>query len=132
MSDSSKNELLEPTGISSSSILNVCGPKESVQKPKIGERYLIESTVYVIESESSLPKLKPAENELKRKIGEHDMNVEMSEVSFLSYFFSSSETENVRHGRNQPYHVEEVYVTQSFNFTHFNVRYFMPYNIQFI
>ena len=86
MSDSSKNEQLEPTGISSSSILNVCGPKESVQKPKIGERYLIESTVYVIESVSSLPKLKPAENELKRKIGENDMNVEMSEVSFLSYF----------------------------------------------
>ena len=35
MEDSSKDELLEPT--SSSSISNICGPKESVQKPKIGE-----------------------------------------------------------------------------------------------
>ena len=107
MSDSSKNELLEPTGISSSSILNICGPKESVQKPKIGEFPKESDTLSRVKS--FLPKLKLAENELKRKIdqgqnvdiediGENDskhieMNVEMfeqkqqwSEVSFLSYF----------------------------------------------
>merc|ERR1712051_436302 len=107
MSDSSKNELLEPTGISSSSILNICGPKESVQKPKIGEFPKESDTLSRVKS--FLPKLKLAENELKRKIeqgqnvdiediGENDSkhietNVEMfeqkqqwSEVSFLSYF----------------------------------------------
>ena len=107
MSDSNKNELLEPTGISSSSILNICGPKESVQKPKIGEFPKESDTLSRVKS--FLPKLKLAENELKRKIdegqnvdiediGENDskhieMNVEMfeqkqqwSEVSRLSYF----------------------------------------------
>ena len=106
MSDSSKNELLEPTGISSSSILNICGPKESVQKPKIGEFPKESDTLSRVKS--FLPKLKLAENELKRKIDEGhnvdiedigenskhiEMNVEMfeqkqqwSEVSCLSYF----------------------------------------------
>ena len=106
MSDSSKNELLEPTGISSTSILNICGPKESVQKPKIGEFPKESDTLSRVKS--FLPKLKLAENELKRKIdqgqnvdiediGENskhiEMNVEMfeqkqqwSEVSCLSYF----------------------------------------------
>ena len=85
MSDSSKNEQLEPKGISSSSISNEFGPRESVEKPKIGESYFTKSHKKV-ESHSPLPKSKPAENELKRKMCE---NVEMSQVSFLSYFFQA-------------------------------------------
>ena len=77
MSDSSKNELLEPTGISSSSILNICGPKESVQKPKIGEFPKESDTLSRVKS--FLPKLKLAENELKRKI-DQGQNVDIEDI----------------------------------------------------
>merc|ERR1739838_161814 len=84
MSDSSKNELLEPTGISSSSILNICGPKESLQKPKIGEFPKESDTLSRVKS--FLPKLKldQGQNVDIEDIGENDskhieMNVEMFE-----------------------------------------------------
>jgi len=77
MSDSNKNELLEPTGISSSSILNICGPKESVQKPKIGEFPKESDTLSRVKS--FLPKLKLAENELKRKI-DQGQNVDIEDI----------------------------------------------------
>ena len=91
MSKSVKNELLEPTGISSSSLLNICGAKPSLKKPKIGEFPKESDTLSKVKS--FLPQLKLAEDELKRKIiegksvdiedvGENSKHIEMNVEMF--------------------------------------------------
>ena len=72
MSESIKNELLEPTG---SSLLNICGTKPILKKPKIGELPKESDTLSRVKN--FLPKLKRAEDELKKKIDEgHNVDIE--------------------------------------------------------
>ena len=72
MSETVKNERLEPTG---SSLLNICGTKPILKKPKIGELPKESDTLSRVKN--FLPKLKRAEDELKKKIDQgHNVDIE--------------------------------------------------------
>ncbi len=73
---SEKRELLEPSGVSSSSILNICGQKpSSVTKPNIGE--FPKATGALARVKNFLPQLKKAEEDLKQQIDKgENVNIE--------------------------------------------------------
>ena len=86
MSNPGRNEILEPSGISPNSILNICGVKNQ-KKPKIGDFPKASGALSAVKN--FLPKLKKAEEELQKQIeegknvnvedfDEHDKHIEMN------------------------------------------------------
>lgn len=78
MSNQGKTELLEPAGISSSSILNICNDmKTQLTKPKIGEFPKASGALAAVKN--FLPKLKKAEEDLNVQI-ENGANVDIEDI----------------------------------------------------
>ena len=78
MSNTQKKELLEPTGIGPSSILNICNTSSnkitSSAKPDFSS---IKTSETLSKVKNFLPQLKKADEVLKRKLEEgHDVNIE--------------------------------------------------------